>query len=170
MTLVTLPGSVVWQGWGMSDTTHVTVERTIEAPVDAIFDVLTNPERHRELDAAGFIRGVDHADRIAEVGDVFTMNMQGDHMGGEYQTDNHVSGYAKDKLVAWKTAPAGTEPPGWEWLWELESQGPGETLVRHTYDWSKVTDKKLLEQVGFPLVTEAQLEETLGRLAAAATA
>lgn len=51
------------------------------------------------------------------------MNMQGDHMGGEYKTDNHVTGCVKDKLLAWKTAPAGTEPPGWEWLWELESQG-----------------------------------------------
>jgi hypothetical protein len=54
-------------------------------------------------------------------------------------------------------------------LWELESQGPNETLVRHTYDWSKVTDKKLLEQLKFPLVTEAQLTDTLGKLAAAST-
>ncbi|MCK0516805.1 SRPBCC domain-containing protein [Williamsia sp. DF01-3] len=151
----------------MSENTKVTVERTIDAPVDAVFDVLSNPERHQELDGSGFIRGVDHADRIQQVGEVFTMNMQGDHMGGEYKTDNHVSGYAKDKLLAWKTAPAGTEPPGWEWLWELESQGPNETLVRHTYDWSKVTDKKLLEQVKFPLVTEDQLADTLARLAAA---
>ena len=98
------------------------------------------------------------------------MNMQGSHMGGEYKTDNHVSGYAKDKLLAWKTAPAGTEPPGWEWLWELEAQGPGETLVRHTYDWSKVTDKKLLEKVKFPLVTKEQLDDTLGRLASATSA
>ena len=77
-----------------------------------------------------------------------------------------MSGYAKDKLLAWKTAPAGNEPPGWEWLWEMESQGPNETLVRHTYDWSRVTDKKLLEKVKFPLVSEDQLTDTLGRLAA----
>jgi hypothetical protein len=48
----------------------------------------------------------------------------------------------------------------------LEPQGPDETLVRHTYDWSKVTDKKLLEKVRFPLVTEDQLTDTLARLAA----
>ncbi len=150
----------------MSDQTSVTVERVIDAPVDRVFDVLSNPERHQSLDGSGFIRGVDHADRIQHVGDVFTMNMEGPHMGGEYQTDNHVTGYAKDKLLAWKTAPAGTEPPGWEWVWELESQGPDSTLVRHTYDWSKVTDKKLLEKVGFPLVTEDELEQTLARLAA----
>lgn len=151
----------------MSDQTSVTVERVIDAPVDQVFDVLSNPERHQELDGSGFVRGVDHADRIQKVGEVFTMNMDGPHMGGEYQTDNRVTGYAKDKLLAWQTAPAGTEPPGWEWVWELESQGPSSTLVRHTYDWSKVTDKDLLAKVKFPLVTQDQLEDTLGRLAAA---
>ena len=151
----------------MSEQTSVTVERVIDAPVDQVFDVLSNPERHQKLDGSGFVRSVDHADRIQEVGDVFTMNMEGAHMGGEYKTDNHVTGYAKDKLLAWQTAPAGTEPPGWEWVWELEPQGPDKTLVRHTYDWSKVTDKDLLKKVSFPLVTEEQLEDTLGRLAAA---
>jgi uncharacterized protein YndB with AHSA1/START domain len=153
----------------MSDEAKVTVERTIAAPVDAVFDVLSNPNRHQELDGSGFIRGVDHADRIQEVGQVFTMNMHGSHMGGDYQTDNHVSGYAKDKLLAWKTAPAGTEPPGWEWLWELDSQGPNQTLVRHTYDWSKVTDKQLLQKVKFPMVSEDQLADTMSRLDAATT-
>ncbi|MCF8611190.1 SRPBCC domain-containing protein [Gordonia sp. HY285] len=152
----------------MSDQTSVTVQRVIEAPVDHVFDVLSNPERHQRLDGSGFVRSVDHADRIQQVGQVFTMNMEGPHMGGEYQTDNHVTGYAKDKLLAWQTAPAGTEPPGWEWVWELESQGPDSTLVRHTYDWSKVTDKDLLEKIKFPLVTETQLEDTLAQLAAEA--
>lgn len=150
----------------MSENAKVTVERTIDASAAAVFDVISNPERHPALDGSGFVRSVHHADRIQAVGEVFTMNMQGDHMGGEYKTDNHVSGYAKDKLLAWKTAPQGTEPPGWEWLWEFESQGPNQTLVRHTYDWSKVTDKKLLEKVTFPLVTKEQLDDTLSRLAA----
>ena len=38
--------------------------------------------------------------------------------------------------------------------------------VRSSYV-DKVTDKKLLEQVKFPLVTEDQLSDTLARLAAA---
>ena len=95
------------------------------------------------------------------------MNMSGDHMGGEYQTDNHVTAYDTNKMVGWKTAPAGTEPPGWEWLWELEPQGSDSTLVTHTYDWSGVTDQALLDKVGFPLVKESQLEDSLARLAAA---
>ncbi|CCH74621.1 SRPBCC family protein [Nostocoides australiense] len=153
----------------MTDTTRVTVERVIPASTAAIFDILSNPLRHADLDGSGFIRSDAGAQRIQAVGDVFTMNMEGEHMGGEYQTDNHVTGYADNALLAWQTAPAGTEPPGWEWVWELEPQGPDSTLVRHTYDWSKVTDKELLQKVKFPLVTEAQLEDTLVKLDEAAT-
>lgn len=144
--------------------TKVTVERVIPASTAAIFDVLSNPERHVALDGSGFIRSTQGAQRIKAVGDVFTMNMDGPHMGGEYQTDNHVTGYADNALLAWQTAPAGTEPPGWEWVWELTAQGPDSTLVRHTYDWSKVTDKALLAKVKFPLVTQDQLDDTLVKL------
>ena len=49
-------------------------------------------------------------------------------------------------------------------MWELTAQGPDSTLVRHTYDWSKVTDKALLAKVKFPLVTQDQLDDTLVKL------
>ena len=78
-----------------------------------------------------------------------------------------MTGFDENRLIAWQTAPAGTEPPGWQWVWELESQGPESTLVRHTYDWSGVTDPELLKKVSFPLVTESELQDTLGKLAEA---
>ncbi len=143
---------------------RITVERTINAPSAEIFEVLSNPENHVALDGSGFIQSEEKTDRIQQVGDVFTMNMAGDHMGGEYQTENHVVGYDANKLLAWKTAPAGVEPPGWQWVWELEPEGSDATLVRHTYDWDAVTDQGLLDKVGFPLVKEEQLEDTLVRL------
>lgn len=147
--------------------TSTTVSRTIDAPAPEIFDVLTLPSRHRELDGSGFVVSDQHADRITAVGQVFTMNMQGPHMGGEYQTENHVTGYDRNSLVAWKTAPAGAQPPGWEWVWELTADGPDSTEVTLTYDWGKVTDKDLLAQISFPLVTKDQLEDSLGNLASA---
>lgn len=151
----------------MSSDMSITVSREIPASATDIFDVLSNPARHQELDGSGFIRGVDHADRITANGQVFRMNMTGDHMGGDYQTDNTVSGYDPHKLIAWKTAPAGMEPPGWEWLWELKPEGSDATSVSLTYDWEKVTDKDILAKVSFPLVSEHQLEETLNHLAEA---
>lgn len=150
----------------MSDT-RVTVSRTIDVSTSEVFDVLSNPHRHPELDGSGFVRSLERGDRIAKSGQQFRMNMTGDHMGGEYQTDNVVTGFVPNHLIAWRTAPAGQEPPGWEWLWELEDQGSAATRVTLTYDWSEVTDKDLLAKISFPLVSESQLEDSLGRLAEA---
>jgi len=151
----------------MSDQRSITVRRDIPASASDVFAVLSNPDRHAELDGSGFVQGVDHADRITASGQSFRMNMTGDHMGGDYQTDNVVSGYEPGKLLAWKTAPAGTEPPGWEWLWELDAQGPDTTSVSLTYDWGKVTDPDILSKVSFPLVTKDQLDDSLSALAQA---
>jgi uncharacterized protein YndB with AHSA1/START domain len=151
----------------MANDTRITVSRTIDAPAPKIFDLLTLPARHREIDGSGFVVSDDRTDRITSVGQVFRMNMTGDHMGGDYQTENHVTGYDKNRLVAWRTAPADTEPPGWEWMWELEADGSDSTEVTLTYDWDKVTDKALLQKLSFPLVSQDQLEDSLANLAAA---
>ena len=151
----------------MTDEKKISVSRTIDAPAKDIFAVLSNPERHAEIDGSGQVVSDSKSDRVTANGQTFTMNMNAAHMGGDYQTDNHVTGYDEGKLLAWQTAPAGTDHKGWEWVWELEPQGPDSTEVRHTYDWGKVTDKELLQKISFPLVSESDLEDTLGRLAAA---
>jgi uncharacterized protein YndB with AHSA1/START domain len=151
----------------MSDDKRITVQRTIDAPTPDVFDVLSNPERHPELDGSGFVISDEKTDRITGTGQVFRMNMSGDHMGGDYQTDNTVTGFDPNHLLAWQTAPADTDPPGWEWTWELTAQGSDSTDVRLTYDWSKVTDPELLKKVSFPLVSQQQLEDSLANLAAA---
>lgn len=151
----------------MTDQKHITVQRTIDAPTQAVFDVLSNPQRHQELDGSGFVVSDDKTDRITGTGQVFRMNMTGPHMGGDYQTDNTVTGYDANHLLAWQTAPADNPPPGWEWTWELGAQGSDSTEVTLTYDWSKVTDPDLLSKLSFPLISQAQLEDSLGRLASA---
>ena len=151
----------------MSDEKKIQVERVIDQPADVLFEILSNPQRHPEIDGSGMVRADEKTDRIQRVGQVFTMNMHNDAMG-DYQTDNAVSGYQQNKLLAWKTAPAGKEPAGWQWVWELEPNGPGSTVVRHTYDWSAVTDKAVLQRVSFPLIPQDALQESLSRLASAA--
>ncbi len=146
---------------------QISAQRTIDAPSKDLFEVLSNPHRHTELDGSGFVRSLEKGDRIEKAGQQFRMNMAGDHMGGEYQTDNVITGFDKNHMIAWQTAPAGQEPPGWEWVWELTSTGSDSTDVTVTYDWSKVTDKDLLEKLSFPLVPQSALEDSLGNLAAA---
>ncbi len=151
----------------MTDDKQITVTRTIDASTTKVFDVLSNPQRHAELDGSGFVISDDRSDRITATGQTFRMNMSGDHMGGDYQTDNTVTGYDENKLLAWQTAPAGNEPPGWEWMWELKANDAASTDVTLTYDWSNVTDPDVLSKVHFPLVPESALEASLGHLAEA---
>ena len=146
--------------------TSISATRTIDAPADAIFHFLSNPEHHAALDGSGMVQSDSKSDRITGAGQKFTMNMNWDKMGGDYQTDNHVIGYDENKLLAWKTAPAGEEPPGWEWVWRFEAAGPDSTNVSVTYDWSNVTDKELLKKISFPAVPQEDLESTLANLAA----
>jgi uncharacterized protein YndB with AHSA1/START domain len=150
-------------------TDSITVTRTVPASADTIFDLLSNPDKHPQFDGSGFVRSAEKPQRIQQVGDVFTMNMSGDHMGGDYQTENHVTGFSHNQLLAWQTAPAGAEPPGWQWVYELTPTSPDSTDVSLTYDWSKVTDKDLLAKLKFPLVPESALEDSLASLSSAAT-
>lgn len=145
--------------------TQQTVTRTIDASAKDIFDVLTLPANHERFDGSGMVRADEKTQRIQKVGDVFTMNMHAEHMGGDYQTDNHVVAFDENKLVGWKTAPAGTEPKGWQWVYRLESNGSDSTDVSLTYDWTQVTDHDLLAKNLFPAVSEEEMEESLAKLA-----
>jgi hypothetical protein len=49
---------------------RITVSRIIDAPAREIFDVLTLPARHREIDGSGFVVSDDRTDRITGVGQV----------------------------------------------------------------------------------------------------
>ncbi|TSI11915.1 SRPBCC family protein [Brevibacterium aurantiacum] len=150
----------------MTDT-MITASRTLDASTDSIFDVLSNPENHALIDGSGMVQSDDKTDRITGVGQVFSMNMNWDKLGGDYKTDNHVIGFEQNKLLAWKTAPSGKQPPGWEWVWELTPQGPDATEVKVTYDWSAVTDKEILKKISFPVIGQEALESSLGNLASA---
>ncbi|MDO5745155.1 MAG: SRPBCC family protein [Micrococcaceae bacterium] len=142
----------------------LTVDRVFDAPAKEIFNVLSNPENHAGLDGSGMVKSDEKSDRITGVGQVFTMNMFSEKMGGDYRTENHVVGYDVNKLLAWKTAPAGQEPAGWQWVWELDADSQESTKVTLTYDWSHVTDKDVLRMITFPVVDEHELETSLEKL------
>ena len=69
----------------MTDTDRISVSRHIDASAKEIFEVLTLPSNHVKIDGSGFVRSDNHADRIEKTGTKFVMNMEGDHMGGEYK-------------------------------------------------------------------------------------
>lgn len=159
----------------MNTENSISVTRTIDAPAKDIFEVLTLPARHHEFDGSGTVRAADDTERITKSGEKFVMNMNGEHMGGDYRTHNFVTAYDENKMIGWQPAPEGEDgsapegPLGWEWLYTLEAVDANTTDVTLTYSWDKVTDQELLKKVSFPLFSSEQLEESLNLLAAAVT-
>ena len=76
--------------------------------------------------------------------------------------ENHVVEFEEGRRIDWLPAPVGQQPPGHLWRWELEPADGG-TLVRHTYDWTKLEDEARLPRARE--TTEASLRASIDRLA-----
>ena len=163
------------EGDPMDDDRQLQVSRIIDAPPERIFAVLADPARHRELDGAGMLRGLDSGDApITAAGQAFVMNMNQDGIG-DYQMRSEIVVYEADRRIGWAPAihPPGAlahiigelDPSGHTYVWELEPAGDGRTKVTHTYDWSGVRDQNALNL--YPRVSKEQMEGSLDRVAAA---
>lgn len=145
----------------------IVVRATTDVAPAALFAVLTDPQRHPELDGSGTVRAAADAGPVTAVGQVFTMAMHHESLG-DYRTENHVVALEPDRLVAWTTANVGRPPAGVVWTWQLDPDPAGGTVITHTYDWSGVTDPAVLARVSFPRVPADALQGSVRRLVAAA--
>ncbi len=149
---------------------HLTVNRFVAASPAAIFDVLSHPARHQEIDPAEWrwVRDAVRSDPITHAGQVFEMNMYLDKAGGDYRTGNKVTAFEPVRVIAWKTGSledGGLRLGGWEWRYELAPQGDG-TLVTLTYDWSDTPPQIRANLGGMPPWPPTYLQESIDQLAA----
>jgi uncharacterized protein YndB with AHSA1/START domain len=154
----------------MSDPRDVeTVERVIPAPPEAIFALLVDPARHREIDGSGTVRDPkSDGDQRLELGSQFGMSM---HMGMPYSMVSTVIEYEENRRLAWQTrgpTPLGRFVAGRVWRYELDPVDGG-TRVRESWD---ITQESMLTK---PLVrkgadvTRRNMAATLERIEAVVT-
>lgn len=145
----------------MSDT-QISVTATVDAPVERVFALLADPDRHPDIDGSGTVRASHTHLAITEEGDVFVMEMN-HPTRGHYRVENHVVRYEPDRALAWMPAAVGKAPSGHVWSYELATDigahGDDRTVVTHTHDWSEVTDPEFLARVDE--VSTEQMRETL---------
>ena len=111
----------------------VTVERVIPAEPKAIFDLLADPARHREIDGSGSVREAEGGSQRLALGSRFGMAMK---MGLRYSMSSEVVEFEDDRRIAWQTrgpGPIGGRLGGRIWRYELEPVEGG-TLVRESWD------------------------------------
>jgi uncharacterized protein YndB with AHSA1/START domain len=111
----------------------VSVERIIAAPPEAIFDLLADPARHRDIDGSGTVREAKAGHQRLQLGDRFGMSMK---MGMPYSMVSTVVELEDNRRIAWQTrgpGPLGRHVAGRIWRYELEPVDEG-TLVRESWD------------------------------------
>lgn len=139
----------------------VSYERTVAAPSSAIFELIADPSAQPRWDGNSNLGEAPQGQRVTAVGNVFRMLLTKGAV-----RENHVVEFEEGRLIAWMPAEEGKPPIGQLWRWELEPQGESRTLVRHTYDWTKLEDPQRLPRAR--ATTADKLEASVDRLAALA--
>ena len=141
----------------------VSASREIAAPPGRIFELIADPAQQPRWDGNGNLAEAPSGQRVRRVGEVFTMILTKGAI-----RENHVVEFAEGRLIAWVPAEAGKQPPGHLWRWELEPADASHARVTHTYDWTRLTDRKRLPRA--QATTAGKLRASLDRLAALAEA
>jgi hypothetical protein len=125
----------------------VAVSRRISASASAVFEVLTDPRNHLDVDGSGQVRGLADGTTITRVGDTFTMKMRY-HELGDFEMINHVVDYEQDRRIGWEPEAGNGHPGadtadarlGHRWTYTLVPDGAHATIVTETYDFSRVAE------------------------------
>jgi uncharacterized protein YndB with AHSA1/START domain len=144
----------------------LTVERTIPAPPQTVFDVLADAGRHSAIDGSGMLQGqTAGAPQRLALGTTFGMSMKMFHF--PYSTVNRVVEFEENRRIAWQTGPTGFMErmvAGRIWRYELEVVDDG-TLVRESWDITPDHQRVLLKLGDiYSSKTRRDMERTLERL------
>jgi len=139
------------------------VERKIASPPEAIFALIADARRHRDIDGSGSVVEATGESAPLGLGSVFGMSM---HLGIRYKTANTVTEFEPDRRIAWQTRPTafyGSFTGGRTWRYELEPVDGG-TIVRETWDVSTEAPltRPLIRRAA--KVTRRNMEQTLERI------
>ena len=129
----------------------VEVSRRMDAPAARIFEILANPQRHKDFDGSDMLRGAVLDRPISEVGDTFTMKMH--RLGDDYLMLNYVVEFEPDRRIFWEPAPGDPSrtdgddpskvgiPAGYRWGYILIPDGDDATVVTEVFDFGTVTEE-----------------------------
>ena len=139
----------------------VSAERVVRADPGTVFELIADPAQQPRWDGNDNLAEAQPGQRVHRVGDVFVMHNTSGHV-----RENHIVEFEEGRRIAWQPSPVGGPAPGHLWRWELEPAGGGGTLVRHTYDWTGLTDPARFDRARS--FTADSLRASVDRLAALA--
>jgi hypothetical protein len=136
---------------------RLSVARTIPVAASQIFEILSTPRRHMDLDGSDMLRGVVFDQPITSVGDTFTMKMH--RLGRDYLMINYVVEFELDRRIGWEPAPGDIDtaggdrarigvPSGYRWSYQLEPASDQATIVTEIFDCGPPENQWIIESEG----------------------
>ncbi|MFE3059260.1 SRPBCC family protein [Nocardia sp. NPDC059239] len=139
----------------------VSAEREVAAGAAWIFELIADPAQQPRWDANDNLAHAEPGHRVRSVGDVFEMTLTHGAV-----RENLIVEFEEARRIAWMPSEAGVQPIGHLWRWELEPLGDNRTRVKHTFDWTDLSDERRLARAR--ATTSEMLRGSVDRLAALA--
>ena len=152
---------------------RVSATRRIAAPASTLFQIVSNPAGHVEIDGSGMLEAAPDARQLTAVGETFDMDMDREPLGdipdmGKYKVQNTVTQIIPDRLIEWTIGGAGRPPVGHVYGWQLEPVSDTETDVTNYCDWTNIPDD-MRNWATWPVVPVHMLEKSVENLERIAT-
>lgn len=152
---------------------RVSATRRIAAPASVLFQIVSNPTGHVEIDGSGMLEAAPNARQLTAVGETFDMDMDRAPLGdipdmGKYKVRNTVTQIIPDRLFEWSIGAVDRPPVGHVYGWQLEPVSDIETNVTNYCDWSDIPDAARSRRA-WPVVPAHMLEKSVENLDRIAT-
>lgn len=154
-----------------STSERLEADRVIAATPAAVFEVLTDPQGHVDIDSSGMLQSAT-GERVTAAGDTFVVHMDREALGdipemGEYDVTVTIAELEPERLISWTILGRIRPQIGHTYGYRLEAIEPAEdgtprTRVTSVYDWSNAAPQW---RSIFPVISAQHLKATLGILA-----
>jgi hypothetical protein len=146
----------------------VSATRRISAPAGKVFQIVSNPAGHVQIDGSGMLEAAPDARPLTSVGETFDMDMDRAPLGdipdmGKYQVRNQVTQIIPDRLFEWGVGGIDTPLFGHVYGWQIEPIGDTECDVTNYCDWTNIPEA-MRSRLTWPVVPLEMLEKSVENL------
>ena len=152
---------------------RMSATRRIAAPASKLFQIVSSPAGHVQIDGSGMLEAAPGAKPLTEVGDTFDMDMDRTPLNDipglvKYKVRNTVTQFVPDRLIEWTVGSADRPPLGHVYGWQIEPVSDTESEVTNYCDWTGIP-QEARERRPWPVVPVHMLEQSVENLERIAT-
>jgi len=152
---------------------RVSATRRIAAPAHTIFQIVSNPAGHVEIDGSAMLEAASENKQLSSVGETFDMDMDRAPLGdipdmSKYKVRNTVTKIVPDRLFEWGVGSADRPMFGHVYGWSIEPVSETECDVTNYCDWTGISEE-MRSRRAWPVVPPEMLEKSVENLERIAT-